>query len=147
MILTIDGVDKTGKNMIHEYIAQLSNHKYVITDRGILTQLAYADKFNRHYEYDLNWFKNNVIIFLTADVADLKVRCFITREKPFDIEQDLLLFEKWKQRLIENEFIVLEYNTSEMTPYQVALDVIEKVSEIEISKRWRKIVGGNHEDV
>ena len=141
MILTIEGVDKTGKNTLHKYIEQLANHKYVITDRGILTQLVYAQKFNRKHTYNLDWYINNVIIYLTAENEDLKVRCSITDEKPFDMKGDKSLFELWKLHLQLRGFIVYEYNTSKMTPYEIAIDVIEKVSSLEQSKEWKQMMG------
>lgn len=128
MILTIDGADRTGKNTIHRYIAELSNHKYVITDRGILTQIVYSYKYQRGYDYDLDLYKNNIIIYLTADERDLEIRSKITNEPEFDIKKDLQLFNDFKNFLISKGFIVLQYNTSVMTPYQIAMAVVTELS-------------------
>ena len=49
-ILEIDGQDKVGKDTVLRYIELLSNYKYVIKSRGILSQLVYNDKFNRQYD-------------------------------------------------------------------------------------------------
>ena len=57
----IDGVDKTGKDMLVQYITRMSNHKYVIQARGIVSQIAYSKIYGRNYEYDLRNYENDVI--------------------------------------------------------------------------------------
>jgi len=141
MIVTIEGVDKTGKNTLHKYLEQLANHKYVITDRGILTQICYSNKFKRGYMYELDWYKNNVIILLTAEPADLEVRCKLTNEPPFDIIGDLELFKINADFLKACGFIVYEYNTSYYTPFQIAMNVVSDLRKLEKSERWLKLMG------
>lgn len=131
MIITIDGVDRTGKNTLHGYLALLTNHKYVITDRGILTQIAYNEKFNRGINYNINNYRNNIIVYLYAEPEDLKIRCKLTNEPPFDIKSDLELFTRRLEELEGNGFIVYRYNTSINTPFAIALDLKEKLEELE----------------
>lgn len=131
MIITIDGVDRTGKNMLHSYLGLVCNNKYVITDRGILTQIAYNEKFNRHYKYNINNYKNNIIVYLYADVNDLNIRCKLTNEPKFDIEGDLKLFNEKLLELEKSGFIIFRYNTSKMTPYSIAVDLKRKLAKLD----------------
>ena len=45
--IQIDGIDKTGKDLILQYVTRLSNHKYVIQSRGLISQIAYSKIYNR----------------------------------------------------------------------------------------------------
>lgn len=129
--IEIDGVDRTGKDTLHKYIEQLSNYKYIITTRGILTQLAYTEKFNRGYEYDLECYKKNfVIVLLSAEPEDLAIRCKMTNEPDYTIESDLKLFQE-KSEMLEKEYgaIVLRYNTSDTTPYNIAKDIVARLEQ------------------
>lgn len=139
MILTIDGIDRTGKDTLHKYIERLSNFRYVINTRGILTQIAYNLKFDRGYTYDLDEYKNDVIIYLTAEPDDLEVRFKMTGEPKLNanktlkegIEEDIDLFNGIIYSLKEKGYTVLEYNTSFTTPYRIALDIIDELNELE----------------
>lgn len=142
MIVTIDGIDRTGKNTLHKYLEQLANHKYVITDRGILTQLCYTEKFNREYVYNLDWFKNNIIVHLIAEKEDIDIRCKLTNEPYFDVDSDAELFKEMAEYLASEGFIVLTYNTSEMTPYMIAKDLCKKLEAIEKSEYFAKLMKG-----
>ena len=129
--IEIDGVDRTGKDTLHKYIEQLSNYKYIINTRGILTQLAYTEKFNRGYEYDLECYKKNyVIVLLSAEPEDLAIRCKMTNEPDYTIESDLKLFQE-KSEMLENEYgaTVLRYNTTDTTPYNIAKDVVARLEQ------------------
>lgn len=124
--LEIDGVDKVGKDLLTKYIALLSNHKYSINCRGIITQIAYSIKYNRGYEYDLESLsKNKVFVLLNATVEDIKIRCKITNEPEFTIEKDLELFYKIYSKLKDENYITLCFDTSKQTPYQIASKIIE----------------------
>ena len=123
--LEIDGVDKTGKDLIAKYIALLSNHKYSINCRGIITQIAYSIKFDRKYQYDISQLsKNKVFVLLEANKEDIEVRCKITNEPEFTIEKDLSFFYSVYESLKEKGYITLNFNTSMQTPYQIANIII-----------------------
>ena len=122
--IEIEGIDKTGKNLLVSYINHLSEYKYVIHDRGILSCMVYAEKYNRNYNYDLQY--KPIIIYLTADKADWQIRCKVTRETESDYDVDKALFNKYKKILEDKGIIIIEYNTSIMTPYQIAKDFIER---------------------
>ena len=73
--IEIDGTDKTGKDTLLQYLCYLSDYKYSINSRGILSQLVYTKKYNRDYNFDLsNFNKNKIIIWLYANEEDLKIR-------------------------------------------------------------------------
>ena len=120
MIVTIEGVDKTGKNLLHKYLEILTNYRYVITDRGILTQLVYNTIYNRQVEYNVKQYKNQVIVLLYADLQDLVIRHKLTDEPHINIENHTLLFDVYANKLKSLGFTVIKFNTSKMTPYAIA---------------------------
>lgn len=139
MVINIEGIDRTGKDTLHRYIERLSNFKYVINTRGILTQMAYSKKFKRNYVYHLDDFKNDIIVYLYAEPEDLEVRFKITGEPKLNegktlregIEDDLKLFQDISHELADRGFIILKYNTTEETPYTIARHVISELEYLE----------------
>ena len=139
MILTIEGIDRTGKDTLHRYIERLSNFKYVINTRGIMTQLAYNKKFNRDYTYHLKEYEGDIIVYLYAEPEDLEVRFKMTNEPKLNdgktlregIEDDLKLFQDISHELADRGFIILKYNTTEDTPYTIARRVISELEYLE----------------
>lgn len=123
--ICIEGIDKTGKNIIAEYVKILSNHKYTVFNRGILSELTYSRMFNRNCQYDLIPYKNFVIVYLTVDKEDWKVRCKLTNEKLINFEENLNNFDITASQLEHDEFIIKRFNTSIETPYQIAKKIIE----------------------
>lgn len=129
--IVIEGVDKTGKDLLAKYIVYLSNHKYVLQVRGILTQISYSEIYNRPYEYDLDIYKNDVIVYLTGDIDDLWLRHKITNEPKIDLEKDIKVFNKNLELLKNKDIKVLELDTSHHTPYENAKKVIEFMEGLE----------------
>lgn len=126
-IIEIEGIDKTGKDLIKAYITQLSNYKYIVQSRGLLSNMVYAEKYSRDYDYTLMY--RPIVVYLDVDEEDRHVRCLISNEPPINAESDKRLFNKYKKKLIEKGIAVLEFNTTEQTPYSIAkqvLDYIEK---------------------
>lgn len=128
--ITIDGVDKTGKDLLVKYIVHLSNHKYVIQARGIISQIAYSEIYGRPYKYDLNAYKNDVIFYLTAEDEDLKIRHKITNEPKIDLERDKKVFDKTAKYLYKNGIKVIKVDTTHYTPYENAKLIIEYLEEL-----------------
>ena len=129
--IEIEGVDKAGKNLLEKYIEQLSNYAYTINVRRILTQRVYNDKFGRNNTYALPY--KPFIIFLDVDNVDHAIRCAATNEPKINVNKDRTVYYKYIEKLKENNITVLTYNTSEMTPYMIAKDVIEQLSKISIN--------------
>lgn len=121
--IQIDGVDKTGKDLLLNYITRLTNHKYVIQSRGLLSQIAYSIIYDRDYKYDISVYEHTIFIYLTANTNDLKVRHSITQEPKIDIERDLEVFNnvvEYYKNLLE----IYTFDTSKEAPYSIAKKVI-----------------------
>ena len=123
--ITIDGVDKTGKDLLLQYVVRLSNHKYVIQARGILTQIAYSKIYGRPYKYDLKLYKEDIIFYLTGDLEDLQVRHKITNEPKIDIERDMKVFDETAHKLADNGITVVKVDTTHNTQYENAKAIIK----------------------
>ena len=121
-ILEIDGQDKVGKDTVLRYIELLSNYKYVIKSRGILSQLVYNDKFNRQYDYSLYY--RPFVVLLTADPVDLHVRHKIANEPKSNIAKDAEAFSAYANLLRKKDIRVVEFNTSEISAMQIAKEAI-----------------------
>ena len=146
MHIILEGIDRCGKGSLHKYLERLGNFKYIIDDRGILTQLVYNEKFNRGVKYNLDEYKKDLIIYLYADPRDLEIRFKITNEPPLykdlsildGIEKDFDLYNKYVDILDKEGYTIFAYNTSEQTPYRLAkniintLEVMEERGEIKI---------------
>ena len=48
--IEVEGIDKTGKDLLTHYIVLMSKYKYSVNTRGVLTQMVYNEKFNRKYK-------------------------------------------------------------------------------------------------
>lgn len=130
--LEIDGPDKTGKDLLCRYLCEMSNYRFSINVRGLLSQLVYAKKFNRDFEYDTRDFsKKKIIILLKADTEDLSVRCKMTNEPMYDFGRDAALFVKAAKELCEKNYHVMVYNTTYMTPYMIAKEILQRIDNME----------------
>ena len=128
--IEVDGIDKTGKDILERYIAYLGKFKYIVNVRGILSQIAYADLYKRDYAYDLQSEQNNIIVYLTADEADWSIRCKLTHEPKIDYTENITVFNNARDLLIKKGLTVLEYNTSKMTPYEIANCIINYMEKL-----------------
>lgn len=124
-LIEIEGIDKTGKNLLQEYIVKLSNYKYIVHPRGILSALVYSNKYQRNYDYEFNY--KPIIVYLDVDEPDRQIRCEINNEPAISALMDRLLFEQSLEQLQQEGYTILKYNTSVMTPYAIAKDVINKI--------------------
>lgn len=124
-LIEIEGIDKTGKNLLQEYIVKLSNYKYIVHPRGILSALVYSNKYQRNYDYEFNY--KPIIVYLDVDEPDRQIRCEINNEPAISALMDRLLFEQSLEQLQQEGYTILKYNTSVMTPYAIAKDVISKI--------------------
>ena len=90
IVIEVEGIDKTGKDTLVKYIANLSDYKYTIHARGILSQLVYNDKYNRDYTYRLS--HKPLIILLDVDDDDHAIRCKLTNEPSINKNMDNYAF-------------------------------------------------------
>lgn len=129
--IELDGPDKTGKSTIGKYLSILSNFRFATHDRGYMTQVAYSKKFNRQYEYSTPDKSHTVYILFYCDKVDHDIRCSINNEPKIDFLQDMKYFEEAYQSLEHEGYHCMKYNTSEMTAYSIALDIISKIDALE----------------
>ena len=128
--IVIDGIDKTGKDLVKSYLFYLGKAKYLAYARGAISLIAYAKRYNRDYEYDITCEENIINIYLTVNKEDWEIRCKTTNEPKLDFEKDIECFEFAKNQLKTSGKIVLEFNTSEMTPYNIAKAIIDYAEKI-----------------
>lgn len=131
-LIEVEGIDKCGKDTLIGYINQLSNFKYVVHSRGILSNMVYADKYNRYFNHILTY--KPIIVYLTVEKEDWIIRCNLSNEPIISYEEDIKLFNIYKNKLKENGIIIFEYNTSKITPYEIAKDVINKIDNLVIMR-------------
>lgn len=135
--VVIEGVDRVGKNSIGSYIDRLSNRLLPIGNRNVLSTIVYAKKYGRDIDPDylecmINNYKNSgtLTILLIADVNDLKLRGEITGEQDVDYNMDQQMFmEEASMLLSDYNISLLMYNTTVLTPYKIATDIVKYVKE------------------
>ena len=135
----LDGIDKSGKDLICSYITELGRYKYLVKSRGIMSMIVYSRLNNREYEYDLTNEKNVINILLTVDYFDWKVRCKVTNEK--DVNEDdyfthTYAFNDVRSELLQLGCIIPCYNTSYHTAYQIAKDILKNLERLERGEAW-----------
>lgn len=126
----LDGIDKTGKDLIRSYIFYLGKGKYICIARGIASMRVYSALYNRPYEYDDACQKNVVNVLLTVDKEDWEVRCKAANEPLTNYEKEKALFEKEFLALEDKGYDVLRFNTSKFTPYVIAKLIIKHMEKI-----------------
>lgn len=136
--IVLDGIDKTGKDLVRSYIYYLGKQKFICTARGYMSMVAYSNLNNRGYQYDMSTQTNIVNVLLTVDKEDWLIRCKNTGEKIIDYEKHTAEFRKVFNDLQKAGYEVLLYNTSAMTPYQIAKDIIEILNKIEVEYAKQK---------
>lgn len=128
--VVIDGIDKTGKDTIVQYVWRLSKKRYECHARGVLSMIAYAELFNRNVRYNLYREHNVLNVRLTVDKDDWKIRCAVTKEPEIDYDAHTKAFDFAEQILTSHNIPVLTYNTSHCTPYEIAQDIVARLDEI-----------------
>ena len=129
----IDGIDKSGKDLIAAYVDQLSGHKYVVKSRGVLSQIAYSYLYHRTFEYDLSSEANTLHVLLKVDFDDWRVRCKMTNEPEIDFAKNVAAFD-YAFDLTADKLHIECFNTSVKTPYRIA----EAIIAIAESLDWRQ---------
>lgn len=122
--IILEGIDKTGKDTIQQYIYRLKKGRYAVYNRGNISNAAYDKIFNRNEYIDRDLPNNFLYILLTVDPDDLKIRFEINNEPEIDREYHAKVFYETFYRLTEGHYR-LEFNTSELTAYNIAKQVIE----------------------
>lgn len=129
--ISFEGIDKSGKELVGKYVNILGKYKYVLMDRGLLSNITYARMNDRKYEYNLDSYTNWIIVYLTVDKADWEVRCKLAHEEPINYEQHINEFNATALALDKAGIPILVYNTSVYTPYAIAKDIIHYMEDRE----------------
>ena len=125
----IDGIDKSGKDLIAYYVIHLSNFKYIVNGRGILSQLAYAKLYNRNDVYDLTQQENIINVYLEVNKEDWLLRCKKTDEPAIDYEKNVKAFQ-YAINILDKANNVICFNTSQETPYMIAKHIVNYVDNL-----------------
>lgn len=128
--ISFEGIDKVGKWQVLKYVDLLANHKYVLMDRGLMSNITYARIFKRDYQYDLEQFKDWIFVYLFCDEDDWNIRCKLTNEPAIDYTKHRLEFDKTYDMFTKAGFKTMSANTSHVTPYDLAKEIIRQIEEL-----------------
>jgi len=115
-----------------KYLAKMSSYTLNILDRGPITNIVWNKIQGRDVEYDLEMWKSTLFVRLNVDKEDWKIRCSINNEPPMPLsfEDMSRRYDEAFQELKCHGFYILEFNTSKLTPYKIALKIIEMLNEL-----------------
>lgn len=146
--IEFEGIDKSGKDSIMQQIFSVAPNKYIPKSRGLISQIAYSNLYDRDYNYleSEGYIENTLFVLLTVDRDDWKVRCDISHEHEKNknrtdmeaaveytsnsqafIEAYDYLYTKYKDKY-SNHF--MRFNTSSKTPYQIITEVVKRMDEL-----------------
>ena len=126
--IVFDGIDKSGKDLIRSYIFYMTNGKYTVTCRGMMSLIAYSKLYNRGYVYDTEKEKQILTVYITVNKQDWLYRCKATNEHTdFTYEDHTAAFEEAYKLYISKGYPIMKFNTSDMTPIQIAQLVVAKI--------------------
>lgn len=128
--VVLDGIDKTGKDLISHYVFELSEKRYLCYARGLMSMIAYNDLFNRPYLYECEKQTGVLNVLLTVKYDDWKIRCKVTNEPSLDFEAHTKAFEKARLELVAAGQFVPIFDTSEYSPYQIAKKIVEIMTKL-----------------
>lgn len=126
----LDGIDKCGKDTIRQYVWRLDKRLNVFC-RGWPSLVAYARKFCRDCHYELPD-KHAVYVHLHVNENDWKIRCEMTNEPVIDYFIDTGLFNDVFAILDDNNYQVIHFNTSKMTPIDIAKAIVNYVHRLNL---------------
>ena len=123
--IIIDGIDKSGKDTIAKYVWYLDKRLNVFV-RGWPSLVVYAKKFNRQCEYELPY-KDVLYVHCYVDENDWSIRCNITNESKINYDNDTQMFFDAFDILDNNNYYTMTFNTTQLTPYIIAKQIIDTV--------------------
>lgn len=140
--IVIDGIDKTGKDLIKSYIWYLGKKKYLCYARGLISEIAYANLYGRELEYIANKRaeEKTIYVYLTVNKEDWEIRCKTTNEPTILFETNCEIFEDTVKDLQKKGIIkhFLTFNTSDIPPYRVAQAIVAYADELNKKCNKRK---------
>lgn len=130
-IIILDGIDKSGKELIRSYVSELSEHKYLVYERGLISMQAYSKLYNRNYKYNVKNQEKIINIMLDVDKKDWTIRCINTNEPEINYEINYEVFEEFYNKLKnDTDYHILRYNTSKETPFEIAKQILKYVDNL-----------------
>ena len=124
----LDGIDKTGKDTIRQYVWRLNKSLNVFC-RGYISLEVYNRLYKRNVAYELPY-ENALYVLLTVNHNDWTIRCEMTDEPVIDFLQHSTEFQVVFEQLKMNGYKTMSFNTSEMTPYQIAEQIVAYIDEL-----------------
>lgn len=95
--------------------------------------LAYANMYNRKYEYSDDALKHTLYVHLTANKTDWECRCMLANERPIDYDNNVKAFNDTFEYLKNkhgSEFKYIVCNTSETSVYNITKTIIETIEQL-----------------
>lgn len=121
--IVLDGIDKTGKDLIAKYIWELDNSVHVVV-RGWPSMQAYARIYERSINYALPQ-KDALYVHLLADCDDWRIRCKLTDEPAIDYALHNFRFDEAFTTLVSNDYYTFTINSSTFSPIKCAKLILE----------------------
>lgn len=128
--IVLDGIDKTGKDLIRSYIFYLGQGRYICIARGLASMRVYSKLYKRNYQYDEESQKYTVNVLLTVDKDDWTVRCKHVNESLTNYERETQMFNEAFEEMRKQGLKTLGYNTSHRTPYDIAKSILEYMEKL-----------------
>lgn len=130
----IDGIDKSGKDTIVNYVDKLSGHKYAVKSRGVLSLIAYAKLYNRDFKYDLRSEKYALHVISDVKKDDWEIRCKMTNEPKIDYQQNVDAFKYAEMIGRKNKLRIIHVDSTKNTPYTIAKQIIAYATKMDKEK-------------
>jgi hypothetical protein len=122
--IVLEGIDKTGKDTIQQYIYRFYKGRYAVYNRGNISNAAYDKIFNRNEYIDRDLPTNFLYVLLTVEPHDLKIRFEMTNEPKLDnLDLHDKVFRDVFYKMTENHHR-LEFDTTNTTAYNIAKEII-----------------------
>lgn len=125
-MISIEGIDKSGKGLVFKYLQQLGNYEHLILDRGPLSNYVFSKMFKRGHQYDIRSFSDILFVFLDVEKEDWEIRRKITGEQKISYFEHYAAYQAAINDFKANGCVFLRYNTSVNTPYQIAKDILKE---------------------
>lgn len=80
--------------------------------------------FNRGFKYDIGSFIDTLFVFLDVCKEDWEIRCKVSNEPNISYESHYAMYEEAIEEFKSEGCRFIRYNTSEMSMYSIAKDIL-----------------------
>ena len=137
-IVILDGVDKTGKDTIKEWIVKQSNGKILVIVRSFISQIVYSRIYKRNINESFFIEKmrnlyhdgNYTFFYLTARKDELIKRFKKNNEQDLGIkhiDKHFKAFNDVLNKIDDSGVYINHIDTTDKTPYGSARDIIGSI--------------------